>query len=52
LKNITACLTVAANTLEILAKSFNTPFVEAICNTTQSLLKCIQVPASMITRLQ
>ncbi|KAJ7839749.1 hypothetical protein B0H13DRAFT_1911073 [Mycena leptocephala] len=42
LNSITTCLTRAANTYEILADSFKTPFSDAICNTTQSLLKCIQ----------
>jgi hypothetical protein len=43
LNNITTSLTRAANTYEILANSFKTPFSDAICNTTQSVLKCIQV---------
>jgi hypothetical protein len=43
LNNITTCLTRTANTYEILADSFKTPFSDAICTTTQSLLKCIQV---------
>ncbi|KAJ7880165.1 P-loop containing nucleoside triphosphate hydrolase protein [Mycena leptocephala] len=42
LNNITTCLTRAANTYEILSDSFKTPFSDTICNTTQSLLKCIQ----------
>ncbi|KAJ7933215.1 hypothetical protein B0H13DRAFT_1856247 [Mycena leptocephala] len=39
LNNITTCLTRAVNTYEIVAGSFKTPFSDAICNTTQSLLK-------------
>ncbi|KAJ7880160.1 hypothetical protein B0H13DRAFT_1891878 [Mycena leptocephala] len=42
LTNITTCLNGAANTYEILADSFKAPFSDAICNTTQSLMKCIQ----------
>ena len=37
------CLTVTADTLEILANSLHTPFLEALSNTTQSLLKNIEV---------
>jgi hypothetical protein len=43
LNNIISCLTFIADTLQILASSFKTPFLEAISNTTQSLLKNIQV---------
>ena len=43
LNNITACLTITANTLEILASSLKSPLLTAISNTTQSLLKNIQV---------
>ncbi|KAJ7800129.1 hypothetical protein B0H13DRAFT_1932770 [Mycena leptocephala] len=42
LNNITTCLTRTADTIELLASSLNTPFLEAISNTTQSLLKKIQ----------
>ncbi|KAJ7900489.1 hypothetical protein B0H13DRAFT_2517813 [Mycena leptocephala] len=42
LNNITTCLTITANTLEILASSLKRPFLEAMSNTTQSLLKNIQ----------
>ncbi|KAJ7935866.1 hypothetical protein B0H13DRAFT_1853979 [Mycena leptocephala] len=42
LKNITTCLTVTANTLEILVDNLHISFLAAISNTTQSLLKCIQ----------
>ncbi|KAJ7821796.1 hypothetical protein B0H13DRAFT_1920532 [Mycena leptocephala] len=42
LNNITTCLTVTADTVKILASSLNTPFLEAISNTTQSLLKNVQ----------
>ncbi|KAJ7899953.1 hypothetical protein B0H13DRAFT_2275378 [Mycena leptocephala] len=44
LNNITECLTITANTLEILASSLNSPFLAAMSNTTQSLLKNIQDP--------
>jgi hypothetical protein len=43
LNNITECLTITSNTLEILAGSLKSPFLEAISNTTHSLLKNIQV---------
>jgi hypothetical protein len=43
LKNLTTCLTVAANTLEILADGFKTPILGPIFNTTQSLLKYVEV---------
>jgi hypothetical protein len=43
LNNITKCLTITANTLEILVGSLNSPFLEAISNTTQSLLENIEV---------
>jgi hypothetical protein len=43
LNSITTCLNTAINTYEILADSFKAPFSDAICNTTQSLIKCIQV---------
>ncbi|KAJ7887159.1 hypothetical protein B0H13DRAFT_1888949 [Mycena leptocephala] len=39
LNNITTCLAITANTLEILVGSLKSPFLEAISNTTQSLLK-------------
>ncbi|KAJ7806494.1 hypothetical protein B0H13DRAFT_1929594 [Mycena leptocephala] len=39
---IKTCLTITANTLEILVGSLKTPFLEAISNTTQSLLKNIE----------
>ncbi|KAJ7842088.1 hypothetical protein B0H13DRAFT_1909980 [Mycena leptocephala] len=42
LNNITTCLTRTADTVELLASSLNAPFLEAISNTTQSLLKNIQ----------
>ncbi|KAJ6556303.1 hypothetical protein B0H19DRAFT_1262384 [Mycena capillaripes] len=42
LNEITPCLYVAAGTLEILASSGMAPFLAAISNTTQSLLKYIQ----------
>ncbi|KAJ7849770.1 hypothetical protein B0H13DRAFT_2402140 [Mycena leptocephala] len=42
LRNITSCLTMTANTLEILSDSLKNPSLDAICNTTQSLLKHIE----------
>ncbi|KAJ7838335.1 hypothetical protein B0H13DRAFT_2367553 [Mycena leptocephala] len=42
LNNIVTCLTLTANTVEILATTLETPFLEAISNTTQSLLKHVQ----------
>ncbi|KAJ7818565.1 hypothetical protein B0H13DRAFT_2455061 [Mycena leptocephala] len=42
LNNITTCLALTVDTVELLASSLNTPFLEAISNTTQSLLKNIQ----------
>jgi hypothetical protein len=43
INSITTCLAVTADTLEILAKGLRAPFLEAISNTTQSLLKNIEV---------
>ncbi|KAJ6572283.1 hypothetical protein B0H19DRAFT_1065247 [Mycena capillaripes] len=43
LSNITAYLTITAQTLGILAHSVKAPFLEAISNTTQSLLNNIQL---------
>jgi hypothetical protein len=40
--DITTCLAITANTLEILASSWKSPFLETISNTTQSLLKNMQ----------
>ncbi|KAJ7907806.1 hypothetical protein B0H13DRAFT_1879258 [Mycena leptocephala] len=42
LNNITTCLTISANTARILASSLKSPFLEAIRNTSQSLLKNMQ----------
>ncbi|KAJ6578373.1 hypothetical protein B0H19DRAFT_1253616 [Mycena capillaripes] len=42
LNDITICLAITSQTLDILARSAKTPFLEAISNTTQSLLKNIQ----------
>ncbi|KAJ6553214.1 hypothetical protein B0H19DRAFT_1072691 [Mycena capillaripes] len=39
LNNITKCLNAAANTLEVIAGSIETPFLKAISTTTQSLLR-------------
>jgi hypothetical protein len=46
LKTITECLTMTANTLEVLADDLKIPLLVTISNTTQSLLKCIQVNSS------
>ncbi|KAJ7891117.1 hypothetical protein B0H13DRAFT_1887291 [Mycena leptocephala] len=43
LNNITTCLTITANTLEILVGNLKSPFLEAISMTTQSLLKNIEL---------
>ncbi|KAJ7804566.1 hypothetical protein B0H14DRAFT_3153853, partial [Mycena olivaceomarginata] len=42
LNTVTTCLTMAANSLEILADTFNTPFLGAIVNTTHTVLKKIE----------
>ncbi|KAJ7604170.1 hypothetical protein DFH06DRAFT_1310650 [Mycena polygramma] len=40
LKNVTKCLATTADTLKIIANSMDTPFLEAILNTTQSISEC------------
>jgi hypothetical protein len=47
LNNITTCLTVAMNTLKVLADSVKTPFLVAISSTAMSLLNNIQVNLSV-----
>jgi hypothetical protein len=47
LNNITTCLTATVETVQILASSLNTPFLVAISNTTQSLLKNVQVNSTV-----
>ncbi|KAJ6540444.1 hypothetical protein B0H19DRAFT_1077849 [Mycena capillaripes] len=42
LNNITICMSVTTNTIKTLATALKVPFLEAIANTTQSLLKNIQ----------
>ncbi|KAJ7840577.1 hypothetical protein B0H14DRAFT_2587444 [Mycena olivaceomarginata] len=42
LNNITTCLMMTINALQLLATNFDTPFLQAILNTTQSLLDHIQ----------
>ncbi|KAJ7818167.1 hypothetical protein B0H14DRAFT_3147938, partial [Mycena olivaceomarginata] len=42
LNNITTCLMMTTNALQLLATNFDTPFLQAILNTTQSLLDHIQ----------
>ncbi|KAJ6592099.1 hypothetical protein DFH09DRAFT_1273302 [Mycena vulgaris] len=41
-KNILKCFTIAVDTLEVLATTFKTPFLEAISNTAKSLLTAVQ----------
>ena len=48
LDNITTCLTISANTAGILASSLKIPFMEAISNTSQSLLKNMQVNCNWV----
>jgi hypothetical protein len=43
LANVVTGLTMATNTLEVIADSIQTPFLGAIINTTQAVLKNIQV---------
>ncbi|KAJ7186085.1 hypothetical protein C8R46DRAFT_1185568, partial [Mycena filopes] len=43
LNNISSCLDTTANTIEILATTSKNPFLVAIANTTQSLLKLVQM---------
>ncbi|KAJ6478454.1 hypothetical protein DFH09DRAFT_1292851 [Mycena vulgaris] len=42
LNNILKCFTIAVNTLEVLANSFKTPFLEPISSTANSLLTAVQ----------
>ncbi|KAJ6520999.1 hypothetical protein DFH09DRAFT_1426346 [Mycena vulgaris] len=42
LNNILKCVTIAVDTLEVLAHSFKTPFLEPISNTAKSLLTVVQ----------
>ncbi|KAJ6535861.1 hypothetical protein DFH09DRAFT_1402643 [Mycena vulgaris] len=42
LNNILKCFTIAVDTLEVLANSFKTPFLEPISNTAKSLLAAVQ----------
>ncbi|KAJ6542148.1 hypothetical protein DFH09DRAFT_1392765 [Mycena vulgaris] len=42
LKNILKCFTIAADTLQVLAKSFKTPFLEPISKIAKSLLNAVQ----------
>ncbi|KAJ7314230.1 hypothetical protein DFH08DRAFT_821588 [Mycena albidolilacea] len=41
LNNVTTCLTITADTLQVLADSLKAPFLDAISNTTQAVLKNI-----------
>ncbi|KAJ7701305.1 hypothetical protein B0H14DRAFT_2648434 [Mycena olivaceomarginata] len=43
LDNVVICLTMTTNTLQIIADSMKTPFLGAIINTTQAVLKMIQL---------
>ncbi|KAJ7845093.1 hypothetical protein B0H13DRAFT_1908531 [Mycena leptocephala] len=51
LNNIVTYLTLTANTVEILATTLATPFLEAISNTTQSLLKHVQIMTANLSQL-
>ncbi|KAJ6538371.1 hypothetical protein DFH09DRAFT_1283417 [Mycena vulgaris] len=42
LNNILKCFTIAADSLEVLAKTFKSPFLEPISNTAKSLLTAVQ----------
>ncbi|KAJ6514629.1 hypothetical protein DFH09DRAFT_1431843 [Mycena vulgaris] len=42
LNNILKCFTIAVDTLEVLAKTFKSPFLEPISNTAKSLLTAVQ----------
>ncbi|KAJ7359454.1 hypothetical protein DFH08DRAFT_1074916, partial [Mycena albidolilacea] len=42
LENVAMCLTMTTNTLQIIADSMKTPFLGAIINTTNAVLKNIQ----------
>ncbi|KAJ6472243.1 hypothetical protein DFH09DRAFT_1476013 [Mycena vulgaris] len=42
LNNILQCFTIAVNSLEVLAKTFKSPFLEPISNTAKSLLTAVQ----------
>ncbi|KAJ6546726.1 hypothetical protein DFH09DRAFT_1281831 [Mycena vulgaris] len=42
LNNVLKCFTIAVDTLEVLANSFKTPFLEPISNTVKSLLIAVQ----------
>ncbi|KAJ6576019.1 hypothetical protein DFH09DRAFT_1453693 [Mycena vulgaris] len=42
LNNILQCFTIAVDSLEVLAKTFKTPFLESISNTAKSLLTAVQ----------
>jgi hypothetical protein len=43
LDNVVMCLTMTTDTLQVIADSIKTPFLGAIINTTQAVLKNIQV---------
>lgn len=43
LENMAICLSMTTNTLQIIADSMKTPFLDAIINTTNAVLKNIQV---------
>ncbi|KAF8189609.1 hypothetical protein K438DRAFT_1763811 [Mycena galopus ATCC 62051] len=51
LHRATVCLAIAADTLEILANGLKAPFLEAISDTTQALLKNIEVNHSLKSSL-
>jgi hypothetical protein len=45
-ENVVICLTMATNTLQIIADNFETPFLGAIINTTHAVIENIQVSFS------
>ncbi|KAJ7864421.1 hypothetical protein B0H14DRAFT_2574363 [Mycena olivaceomarginata] len=49
LENVVTCLTMATDTMQIMADSMKTPFLGAIINTTQVFLENVQVLLSMPT---
>jgi hypothetical protein len=47
LNAVTTSLTITANTLEVLADTLDTPFLGAIVNTTQAVVKNIEVSPNL-----
>jgi hypothetical protein len=48
LNAVATSLTIIANTLEVLADTLDTPFLGAIVNTTQAVLKNIEVSPNLL----